>query len=78
MISNIFGKRVKESRKVIGLSLRNLSSKSEISLKEIKSYEKGELFPSSENLIKLAAALKIPIERLFRPETVKMEIKWKK
>lgn len=72
MSSKVFGKRLKQARKAIGLSLRALSDMVGLSHTAIQKYEKGELFPSSDNLIKLAAAIQIPIEHLFRPETVKI------
>lgn len=72
MSSKIFGNRLKQARKAIGLSLRALSGKVGLSHTAIQKYEKGELFPSSDSLIKLANAIQIPIEHLFRPETVKI------
>lgn len=79
MSAKQFGKRLKQAREAIGLSLRALSERIELSHTAIQKYEKGESFPSSDNLVKLAAAIQVPVERLFRPETVKIgEIKFRK
>ena len=72
MSAKIFGNRLKQARKAIGLSLRNLANLVGLSHTAIQKYEKGETFPSSDNLIKLAEAIQIPVEHLFRPETDKI------
>lgn len=72
MSAKIFGNRLMQARKAIGLSLRDLADLVGLSHTAIQKYEKGELFPSSDCLIKLAKAVQIPIEHLFRPEIVEI------
>lgn len=79
MSAKQFGKRLKQAREAIGLSLRALSERIGLSHTAIQKYEKGESFPSSDNLVKLATAIRVPVEHLFRPETVKVgKIKFRK
>lgn len=72
MSAKVFGNRLKQARKAAGLSLRTLASQIGLSHAAIQKYENGEVFPSSDCLIKLAAAINVPIEHLFRPETVEL------
>jgi Zn-dependent peptidase ImmA (M78 family)/DNA-binding XRE family transcriptional regulator len=72
MATNIFGNRLRQARKAAGLSLRALAHLVGLSHNAIQKYEKGEVFPSSEYLIKIAKAIHIPIEHLFRSQTVEL------
>lgn len=72
MSANIFGNRLEQARKAAGLSLRALGDIVGLSQTAIQKFEKGQLFPSSDCLIKLAEATHIPIEHLFRPETIQL------
>jgi len=72
MAAKIFGNRLKQARRAAGLSLRDLAGLVGLSHAAIQKYEKGVVFPSSDCLIKLAKAIHVPIEHLFRPETVEL------
>jgi Zn-dependent peptidase ImmA (M78 family)/DNA-binding XRE family transcriptional regulator len=78
-MSKNLGKRLERARKASGLGLRKLAELVGLSHMAISKYEKGLLTPSSDILLKLAKALKISVEFLFRPETVKLgDIKFRK
>ncbi len=72
MYSKVFGNKIKEARKAAGLSSRELSRISGLTHAAIQKYENGELFPTSDCLIKLCGAMGIPVERLFRPGIVEL------
>lgn len=76
---NDLGMRLQRARKVSGLSLRELAKRAGVSHMTIKKYEDGQLHPSSELLLKLAALLSVSVEFFFRPITVELgEIKFRK
>src|SRR3990167_249634 len=64
----MFGNRIQRARKTLGLSLRDLGEKINLSHAAIKKYEDNEVTPSSDILIKLAKALHVRVEYFFRPE----------
>ncbi len=73
------GMRLQRARKVSGLSLRELAKRAGVSHMAIKKYEDGQLYPSSELLMKLAPLLSVSVEFFFRPITVELgEIKFRK
>ena len=57
--------RIKKYRKEAGLSQEDLASKIYVSRTLITKYESGSAFPTQENLIKIAAALKHSHTRTF-------------
>lgn len=67
----VFGKRLQMARSKEGFSLRQLSEKlnNEISHTALSKYEKGEMFPSSNILIKLSKALSVSVDYFFRKIT---------
>lgn len=69
MISNTFGRRLKEARKVRGLSQKNLGIEAGldefIASTRINRYEKGVHEPDSQMVTQLAAALGIPRAYLY-------------
>ncbi len=73
-IKVLFGKRLKQARKMAGLSLRNLSKqiKGIVSHNALSKYEKGEMMPGSEVLIALSNVLNQGYDFFFRPMKVKM------
>jgi len=76
---NNLGIRLKQARKVSGLSLRALAGLLGLSHAAIKKYEDGDVYPSSEMLIKLAKALKVRVDFFFRPIKVSLEnVKFRK
>ncbi len=77
-MSNL-GIRIRQARKVAGLSLRALADLLPLSHAAIKKYEDGEVYPSSDILLKLAKALNVRIDFFFRPVKVSLEnIKFRK
>lgn len=76
---NNLGTRLQQARKAAGLSLRALADLVNLSHAAIKKYEDGDLYPSSEMLIKLAKALKVRVDFFFRPIKVSLEnVKFRK
>ena len=71
--------RLQQARKAAGLSLRAFADLVNLSHAAIKKYEDGDVYPSSDMLIKLAKALKIRVDFFFRPIKVSLEnIKFRK
>ena len=76
---NTLGIRLQQARKAAGLSLRALADLVSLSHAAIKKYEDGAVYPSSDMLIKLAAALKVRVDFFFRPIKVTLNnIKFRK
>ncbi len=77
-MSNL-GIRLQQARKAAGLSLRSLADLVHLSHAAIKKYEDGDVYPSSDMLIKLARALKVRVDFFFRPIKVSLEnVKFRK
>jgi len=68
------GQRIKQARKANNLSLRKLAEKAEISAMAISKYERDLDTPSSGVLLRLAQALGVSIDFLFRPQTVSVQL----
>ena len=66
--------RLQQARKAAGLSLRALADLVNVSHAAIKKYEDGEVYPSSDMLIRLAKALKVRVDFFFRPIKVSLEV----
>jgi Zn-dependent peptidase ImmA (M78 family) len=66
------GERIKASRHLAGLSLRDLSSKAGVSAQAVSKYERGLDVPGSAVLIRLAQALNVRAEHLLRPTDVSL------
>jgi len=66
----MIGERIRQARKMKGLSLRELASRAGVSAQAISNYENGKDLPDSEVLIRLARALDRKIEFFLRPRTV--------
>lgn len=75
-MNEIFPIRLRNARKMRCLSLRELSElmEGEVSQNALKKYEKGEMFPSSKVLIKLASSLNVKIDDFFQPFIVKIDM----
>lgn len=77
-MSNL-GIRLQQARKAAGLSLRALADPLGLSHAAIKKYEDGDVYPSSDILIKLAKALNVRVDFFFRPIKVSLEnVKFRK
>jgi len=68
------GQRIKQARKANNMSLRNLAEKAEISAMAISKYERDLDTPSSGVLLRLAQALAVSIDFLFRPQTISVQL----
>ncbi len=66
---NGIGARLKLARRMAQLSQRELAERVGVSAMSISKYERDEAMPSSDVLIRLAAALDVPLEFLLRPAT---------
>lgn len=75
-MNDIFPVRLKNARKMRGFSQQELSDAMQgfVSSNAIKKYEKGEMFPSSDVVIRLASALRVKIDDLFQPFAVKIDM----
>jgi len=69
------GQRIKLARKANNMSLRNLAEKAEISAMAISKYERDMDIPSSGVLLRLAQALAVSIDFLFRTQTISVQLK---
>lgn len=69
----MIGERLLRARKAAGLSLRALAELVDVSQTAINKYEKGELTPSSGQLLKLAKALGVRTEYFLRSTTLQLE-----
>ena len=61
-----FGKRIKEIRKEKGISQEGLGDLADLDRTYIGGIERGERNPSLKNIDKIAKALGVRIEELFR------------
>lgn len=68
------GQRIKQARKANNMSLRNLAERAEISSMAISKYERDLDMPSSAVLLRLAQALGVSIDFLFRPMTITVQL----
>lgn len=68
---NLFAKRLKQARQKAGLSMDMLSEKTDkvVSKQTISKYEAAKTMAGSAVLIKLSAALGVPVDYFFRPYT---------
>lgn len=69
----MLGDRIKQARMLRGLSLRGLAEAAGVvTAQAISNYETGKDTPSSGVLLKLAEALNVELDYLFRPVSVKL------
>lgn len=64
------GERLKMARAMSGLALREVAQKAGVSHMAISKYERGMDVPSSSVLLRLAEALGVKLDYLFRPTTI--------
>lgn len=69
----MLGSRIKQGRKAAGLSLRELADAVGLSAMSISKYERDQVKPSSETLLRLAKALGVRTEYFFRQRVVELE-----
>lgn len=70
--SNVIGDNIRSYRMKAGFSLREVGEKLGLSHMAIQKYEQGSVLPDTSTLIKLAALLMVPVERLLlqRPKVL--------
>lgn len=64
----MIGARIQQARQALGFSLRDLAERAEISAMAISKYERDEITPSSDVLLRLARALGVRSEYFFRQQ----------
>jgi len=71
----MIGKRLKQARDALGLSLRGLEAaiQSQVSAQAIGKYERNEMMPGSTVLLALAKALKVTPEYLLSSSEIELE-----
>ncbi|MCU7836721.1 MAG: XRE family transcriptional regulator [gamma proteobacterium symbiont of Taylorina sp.] len=74
----MIGERIKRARTAIGLSLRGLGEKLELSQTAISKFEKGELTPSSKQLYQIGKILGVRTEYFFRQSIKFTDIDYRK
>jgi Zn-dependent peptidase ImmA (M78 family)/DNA-binding XRE family transcriptional regulator len=67
------GERLKMARAMSGFALREVAQKAGVSHTAISKYERGLDVPSSSVLLRLAEALGVKLDYLFRPTTVVLD-----
>lgn len=66
----MIGSRIQQARQMLGFSLRDLAAKADISAMAISKYERDEMTPSSEVLLRLGKVLGVRTEYFFRRQAV--------
>ena len=69
----MIGDRIERARNAAGLSQRALAEKIELSAMAISKYERDEVAPGSDVLLRLAKALGVRVEYSFRTQSVELE-----
>jgi DNA-binding XRE family transcriptional regulator len=63
----LLGIKLRERRNKLGLSLKELGATTELSPSYLNEIERGKKYPKPEKLLRLAAALDLPFEKLVSP-----------
>lgn len=63
-----FGKRLLDIRTTLGLSQKEVEAKSGVSQGYISQLEQGKFSPNITVVLRLAKALRVPVERLLQSE----------
>jgi transcriptional regulator with XRE-family HTH domain len=61
----LLGKRIRDLRKIQGMTQQKLGGKADMDYKYLGAIERGEKNPSIDNLAKIAASLKVELHELF-------------
>lgn len=72
-MENIVAYRIRNARKLKGLSLQDIADELGISKQMISKYEKGISIPNSSNLIKLAKLFDLKIDYFFNSFRIELE-----
>ena len=68
----MLGERIVRARNAVGLSQRGLAERFSLSAMAISKYERDEVVPASDQLLRLAQALGVRIEYFFRDSDVEL------
>ena len=74
-MNRVIGERIKEARKVKGLSQEKLADKLGVSFQAVSSWETGKFIPDSDHLPALAKVLDLSLDALFTEEEKDWELK---
>lgn len=66
------GERLKMARQMSGLSMRDLADRVDVSAMAISKYEKDQMMPGSDVLVRLAQALDVKVAFFLRPVTAEL------
>lgn len=69
-IVDAVGRRVRQLRMLAGMTQERLAERAEISVSFLSMIERGERSPHLETLEKLAFGLEVPVDALFRADSV--------
>lgn len=69
----MIGERIKQARQSAGLSLRALAEKAGVSAMAISKYERNEMTPGSDVLLRMAQTMNVRVEYFFRQADVHLE-----
>lgn len=74
-LKEIFAIHLRAARRMANLSMAELAAavKGKVKKQSISKYEKGMMLPSSETLIALADALKVPVDYFFKSNVIELE-----
>ncbi|GER06947.1 transcriptional regulator [Iodidimonas muriae] len=64
-VDTYVGRRIRERRKIVGLTQQKLAEKLGLSFQQVQKYEKGLNRVGVSRLVKLSAALEVPISYFF-------------
>lgn len=64
-VDTYVGRRIRERRKIVGFTQQKLAEKLGISFQQVQKYEKGLNRVGVSRLVKLSAALNVPISYFF-------------
>lgn len=65
-VDTYVGRRIRERRKIVGLTQQKLAEKLGLSFQQVQKYEKGLNRVGVSRLVKLSAALEVPISYFSR------------
>jgi Zn-dependent peptidase ImmA (M78 family)/DNA-binding XRE family transcriptional regulator len=68
----MIGARILQARQALGLNQRELGEKADVSAMAISKYERDEMTPSSDVLLRLAKALEVRTEYFLRTQSVEL------
>ncbi|MBD3610189.1 MAG: ImmA/IrrE family metallo-endopeptidase [Gammaproteobacteria bacterium] len=69
----MIGERIERARQAAGLSLRALAEQVDLSAMAISKYERNEVTPGSDVMLRLAEAMGVRVEYFFRQDTVELQ-----